>query len=142
MAEASKTVEMKAKPEELWKVITDYESYPKFLDTVHQAKVLSRDGNTVRVQYSIELLGKEVTYILDHKEKANEKMDWTLVESNILKANTGGWVIHPLSSGKIEVTYNLSLEFKIFVPNIVLGGLVKSTLPSMLSQFEKQIHAA
>lgn len=142
MAEASKTVEMDSTPEQLWSVITDYENYPKFINTVSSVKVLSRENGKARVQYGIELLGKQITYVLDHVEQSPNRMTWSLVESGILKSNSGGWEIKAQDS-KIEVTYRLALEFKIFVPGMVLNGLVKSSLPQMLEQVAgrvKEVH--
>jgi hypothetical protein len=39
------------------------------------------------------------------------------------------------------VTYSLALDFKIYVPGLVLNGLVKSQLPKMLECFEKRAKA-
>ncbi|MEW6055981.1 MAG: SRPBCC family protein [Bdellovibrionota bacterium] len=138
MAEASKTIEMQVTRDNLWKVITDYEKYGEFVEGVQNVKILSRTKNEVRIQYGIELLGKEIFYVLDHFEDIPDTMSWKLVESNILKANSGSWIIKDLGGGRSEVTYQLALDFKIYVPGIVLNGLVKSSLPKMLGSFEKR----
>lgn len=138
MAEASKTVEMPVARDLLWKVIVDYERYPEFVDSVQKVKVLSREGGKTRVEYGIELLGKQITYVLDHVETAPEQMRWGLVESNVLKSNAGGWKLTDLGGARTEVTYHLALDFKIYVPGMILNGLVKSTLPRMLDGFEKR----
>lgn len=138
MAEASKSIQMPVARDKLWKVIKDYERYPEFVEGVHTAKVLSREGKTVRVQYGIELLGKEITYTLDHHEEGDERMHWEFVESNILKANSGEWVLKSAGANATDVTYSLALDFKIYVPGMILNGLVKSSLPKMLESFEKR----
>jgi coenzyme Q-binding protein COQ10 len=138
MAEASKSVQMPVSRDKLWKVIKDYERYPEFVDGVHTAKVLSRNGGTTRVQYGIELLSKEITYTLDHFDEGDEKMHWEFVESNILKANSGEWILKSTGPNTTDVTYTLALDFKIYVPGMILNGLVKSTLPKMLESFEKR----
>lgn len=138
MAEASKTVTMDVPRDTLWKIITDYESYKDFVDGVSKVKVLSREGGKARVEYAINLLSKDITYTLDHVETAPDKMNWTLVDSNIMKANSGGWQLKDLGGGRTEVTYSLALDFKIYVPGMILNGLVKSSLPKMLESFEKR----
>lgn len=138
MAEASKTLEMSVPSEALWKTVTDYESYPQFVDGVKSVKVLSRTGNSARIQYNIELLGKTISYTLDHVEHAPSKMTWTLVESNVMKANDGGWELKDLGGARVSATYRLALEFKIFVPGMILNGLVKNMLPRMMESFEKR----
>lgn len=136
MAEASRTVEMNVPRDKLWSVITDYEKYSEFVDGVHSIKVLSQDKSKARVQYAIQLLGKEITYVLDHVSESPTKMHWTLVESNIMKSNEGAWELKDLGGGKTEVTYRLALDFKIYVPGMILNGLVKSSLPKMMESFE------
>ncbi len=136
MAEASKTVEMPVSIDALYKVITNYEKYSEFVDGVHKVAVKARNGNKARVEYAITLLGKDIFYVLDHTEDSPEKMTWEFVESNVLKSNHGGWELKSLGPNLTRVTYNLALDFKIYVPGLVLNGLIKSSLPKMLDNFK------
>jgi len=43
-----------------------------------------------------------------------------------------------LGPGKTEAYYSLEIEFKIMVPNMILNKIVKSSLPGMVKNFEKQ----
>lgn len=138
MAEATKTVEMSVPRDRLWQVIIDYPRYPEFVDGSQAVKILSRDAAKARVEYGINLLGKDISYTLDHIEDAPGSMSWQLVESNILKANSGYWRLKDIGGGRTEVTYQLALEFKIYVPGMILSGLVKSSLPKMLTSFENR----
>lgn len=138
MAEASKTVEVAVPRERFWDVIVDYPKYPEFVDGVSKVKILASGAGKTRIEYGINLLGKDISYTLDHFEDGPATMRWELVEGNILKANNGSWVLKDLGGGRTEVTYSLALEFKIYVPGMVLNGLVKSTLPKMIESFEKR----
>lgn len=124
--------------DKLWKVIVDYVKYPEFVEGAEKVKILSREGGKVRIEYGISLLSKDITYTLDHFEDAPNGMRWEIVDSNILKANSGSWKLNDLGGGKTEVTYSLDLDFKIYVPGMILNGLVKSQLPKMLESFEKR----
>lgn len=138
MAEASKTMQMPVARDKLWDVIVDYAKYPEFVEGAQKVRILSRKSGKTRVEYGISLLGKDITYTLDHFEQGPDGMRWELVESNILKANSGEWVLKDLGQGRTEVTYRLALDFKIYVPGMVLSGLVKSSLPKMLENFERR----
>ncbi len=153
MANASKTVEMVVSFEKLWNVITDYEKYPNFVEGVKSVKILSpkllhdvkateyKDPSK-RIEYNVSLLGKEIRYILDHiEDKKTGQMSWSLIESNFFKSNEGSWKLSKLAENKLEVTYSLSLDFNIYVPGLVLNQLVKSSLPKMISGFEKQANS-
>ncbi|MBI3555377.1 MAG: SRPBCC family protein [Deltaproteobacteria bacterium] len=138
MAEASKTIVMEAPRDRIWEVIVDYQQYPEFVDGAQRVKIISRDVGKARIEYGIQLLGKDITYTLDHFEDGPGSMRWELIESNILKGNTGSWKLKDLGGGRTEVTYSLGLDFKIYVPGMILNGLVKSSLPKMLESFEKR----
>jgi ribosome-associated toxin RatA of RatAB toxin-antitoxin module len=80
--------------------------------------------------------------VLDHTEESDgSRISWRFVESNILKDNHGHWTLKDLGNGRTEVTYTLALDFKIYVPGMILNGLVKSQLPKMLESFEKRTKA-
>ncbi len=138
MAEASKTIVMEAPRDRIWEVIIDYQKYPEFVDGAHKVTIHGREPGKVRVEYGIQLLGKDITYTLDHFENGPGEMRWALIESNILKGNTGSWKLKDLGGTRTEVTYSLGLDFKIYVPGMILNGLVKSSLPKMLESFEKR----
>ncbi len=138
MASASKSKIMTVDIEKLWNVVIDYPRYPEFVEGAKKVEILSQSSNQKRVRYSIELLGKDIWYELEHLENSPREMTWSLVDSNIMKLNNGGWRLEPSADGKLEVTYSLELEFKIYVPGMVLNGLVKTSLPKLLDSFENR----
>ena len=140
MAEASKTMTMAVSPESLLKVIRDFEKYPEFVEGCHTAKIVSSESSKTRVAYSIEIMSKAVPYTLDHYNEDNG-VRWQMVDSNLLKSNSGRWILQDLGGGKTQVTYELALDFKIPVPGFILGGLIKSSLPVMIGSFEKRVLA-
>lgn len=139
MAQASLTKTMPVAAAALWQVIEDYAQYPKFVDGVSTAKIISSEPTKVRVEYAIELMGKKIHYTLDHFKNSNgQELSWSLVDSNLLKANSGHWQLKSLSADQTEVTYHLELEFNFYVPGMILNQLVKSSLPRMMDSFQKQ----
>ena len=142
MANASKTVTMGVSRDKFWKAVTDYMSYPSFVDGVHKVEIVSKEGGLSKVRYGISMMNKEITYLLNHDESAiPAKMEWSCVESNFLKSNKGSWVVKELGPEKIEVTYTVDIEFTIPVPSLMLSPIIRSTLPRMLDSFEKKAKA-
>ncbi len=139
MAQASQKKIMSISSEKLWKTILDYEKYPQFVENVHKVRIIEKTPGLSKVEYAIELLGKEIFYVLEHDEsKIPNKMTWKCVESNILKSNEGFWEVKSIAVEQTEVNYQMALEFKIMIPSFMLNGLVKSALPKVLENFEKQ----
>src|SRR5207253_701628 len=47
MAGATRDVEIDARPETVFRIVTDYEAYPEFLDEIREAQILSRTERAV-----------------------------------------------------------------------------------------------
>jgi ribosome-associated toxin RatA of RatAB toxin-antitoxin module len=124
--------------QKLWSVITKYEDYPSFVEGCTKVVVdRSKPGN-VRATYSVSMM-KDITYTLDHREdQAQGRIEWTYVDSDFFKANSGHWLLKDLGNGKTDATYSLDVDFKIPVPGFILNRLVKGSLPGMVKSFEKK----
>ena len=80
-----------------------------------------------------------MTYTLDIEDNAERMtVDWKLVESSFFKVNNGSWKIESMGPGKCKVSYSLEVEFTFSVPGLILKGLVKSMLPSMMNGFHQR----
>jgi coenzyme Q-binding protein COQ10 len=132
---------MNVEKEALWDVITDYESYPDFTPGTESCKILERKGNTVLCEYNLSMMMKKVRYVLKHVEKPMKSLKWSMESGELFKSNDGGWDIKELAPGKLEVTYTVSVGFPLFVPKAIVNSLVGTTLPAMLTEFEKQAKA-
>ena len=138
MAQAELKEVLSVDADKFFQVITDYETYPEYVDACAGATVDKREGGKVQVTYAVNLI-KDVSYTLEHQEdKAAGTMSWQLLKSEFLKKNTGSWKIKSLGPGKTEVLYTLEIEFKIPVPGLILNSLVKKSLPGMIRNFEKR----
>lgn len=124
--------------ERFFEVVTRYEDYPQFVDSVTRVSVERKGPGQARVTYHVSLM-KDVTYVLDLKEDIEKgRVSWTLVESDVFKKNEGGWDITPNGEGAVKVRYFLDVEFKIPVPGFILKKLVSGNLPSMLKSFKER----
>jgi ribosome-associated toxin RatA of RatAB toxin-antitoxin module len=128
--------------DKLWDTIIRYEDYPQFVDGCTGVKVERNSAGQARATYQVSMM-KNLYYTLDHKEdKDRGVVEWTLMDSDLLKKNTGRWELKDAGPGKTDVKYSLEIEFKVPVPGFVLNGLVKKSLPGMLKSFEKQAKKA
>jgi coenzyme Q-binding protein COQ10 len=148
MPGASRSIVFNAPMEKVFKVISDYEAYPKFVPKAKSGKVLKREGNLVTVAYELGLGVKDIKYTLKMKEEAPNKVSWTFVEGDFMKKNDGSWVLEPAGEGKVKGTYTVELEVGNIpmllkaVVNPVMSALVDSDLPNMLNAFKKRVEAA
>jgi len=124
--------------EKLFKAITGYENYPKFVDGCKGVQVERKGPGAARATYKMNIM-RDMSYTLDHVEdQPAGRMQWSLVTSDLLKKNIGSWELKDAGPGKTEVKYTIEIEFNIPVPGFVLNQLIKSSLPTMIKGFEKQ----
>lgn len=137
MAQAELKQVLSVDVDKLFEVITRYEDYPQFVDGVNSIHVERKGPGHARVTYHVSMM-KDFSYLLDLREDKNKgRIEWTLVESDLFKKNSGRWEIKSAGPGKTEAFYQLEVEFNIPVPGLILNRLVKGNLPSMMKSFEK-----
>ena len=124
--------------EQFFDLITDYLRYPKIFSQVKKTKIQKETKTSKEVYYKINMI-KDYEYVLNIKEVPNKKMSWTLKESDLFSKNTASWTIKPLKTGGIEVTYKVSLKFKIPMPKILLNSLVKKEVPKVIDIMKKEV---
>ena len=137
MAGAERTETFEVEAQKIFKVLTDYENYPKFMDGVSSVEVVSRSGNTAVVKYNINII-KKFTYTINIKEVENQSVSWTFKEGDLFKSNNGSWIIKDNNNGTCDVTYKLDVDFKVMVPGMISKQLVSSNLPSMMKAVGKR----
>ena len=138
MAQAEFHQVLSVSKDKLWDAITRYEDYPKFVEGCTSVKVERKAAGHARVTFHVSMM-KDVVYTLDQKEDKDQGLiEWTLVESDAFKKNSGRWKLTDAGTGKTDTHYNVELDFKIPVPGFILNGLIKKNLPVLVKSFEKQ----
>ena len=139
MAKAERTEVFDVDFKKLYQAITDYKSYPNFVDGMKSVEVLSQSTDGASVKFNLNLI-KEVTYTLELKHKENAEVSWTLKSGDLMKVNNGGWKLKDLGHNKTEVTYHLEVELKGFFLGLgmVEKTMVATNLPMNMKAFAKR----
>lgn len=139
MAKAERTEIFDVPCEKFYQAVTDYKSYPSFVDGMRSVEVVSQNGEDATVKFNLNLI-KEVTYTLKLSGKKNESVQWSLVSGDLMKVNNGGWKLKDLGGGRTEVTYHLEVELKGFFPGLgmVEKTMVSTNLPMNMKAFAKR----
>jgi coenzyme Q-binding protein COQ10 len=138
MASAEKTLIMHAPAAKILEVLKDYESYPDFMDGVSNTTILSREGNTVKAEYDLNVI-KKFQYILELEENETG-LSWSFDSGDIFKVNSGSWELEDLGDETTEVTYKIEVEIKIKMmgTGMITKKLVNTSLPSLMRSVEKR----
>ena len=128
---------MNCTQDEFFKIVSDYESYSKFLPEVKAIKILKTNGNTKEMEYQVSVM-KTFKYILKVIEVPNEKVDFTFISGDVFKTMKGSWKLSE-KNGKCQVEYNVEASFGMLVPSAVAKTLVTVNLPIMMANFKKRV---
>lgn len=141
MAKVSESIDIQASKKKIYDVITDFESYPEFLPETKSAVIEKHKGNHYVVTFVVEVV-KKISYTLDLHGTPGEELAWTLVKGDVMKSNTGRWILEPGSKkGIVHATYEVDLDLGLLVPSALTRTLVSKDLPKMLARFKERIEA-
>jgi coenzyme Q-binding protein COQ10 len=122
---------------EFYKIVTDYEKYPQFLQEVKECKILKNEGNKKLAEFKVSVI-KSFTYQLWMTEQEPNHVSWTFAGGDVFKTSTGSWKLED-QAGKCKALYNVDATFGIFVPGPIAKTLLSVNLPSMMSAYHKRV---
>ena len=105
------------------------------------AKIDWCEDHQIDVTFRIYLV-KEITYTLRFTLNPPHEVIWKLKRGDLMKKNSGRWKLDELEKGLTDATYDLDVEFGLWVPKAVTEMLVQKSLPDTLERFKKRAEGA
>ncbi|HEY9789311.1 MAG TPA: SRPBCC family protein [Candidatus Obscuribacterales bacterium] len=131
---------VKARPEQVWQVITDYSGAPHIFANLKKCQVLLDKGATKIVHYSLRPSGLIATfeYDLEVKELPNRFIEWHRVGGDF-KAVDGYWKLEPADCGRSTmVTYANHVNGGLFMPQALIRRQSHIDLPGVMTALKSQ----
>jgi len=131
----SKTV-VKAPPEKVFHVLTDYQNAPRIFSNLTSCKVLKEEPGRKIVKFGAKVAGNlwKFDYVLALTEKSPQRIEWKRV-SGAFKANEGFWQLDPIEGGKATaVTYAKHIDGGLFFPKALVLKTIESTVPTIFAE--------
>ncbi len=122
---------------EFFKIVSDYEKYPEFLQEVKECRVVKTEGQRKLVEYKVSVV-KTFTYQLWMTEHEPTLVSWTFAGGDLFKTSIGSWKLEE-QNGKTKANYALDASFGIFVPGPIAKTVLSVNLPSMMKSYHKRI---
>jgi ribosome-associated toxin RatA of RatAB toxin-antitoxin module len=136
--QTSASINIAAKPDEIMAVISDFEHYPDWVDSMKSAEVLTSAGGkakTVRMVLDHTLVKDNYVLAYDWKPRA---VNWKLIEGNLLKAMDGSYVLKPNGAGT-TVTYTLTVDISMPMIGMFRRKAEKAIIESALKGLKKRV---
>lgn len=137
MAQVNHVEVFNCSPEEFFNILVDYEKYPEFLKEVKSCKILETTPEYKIVEYKISVV-KDITYVNKHYETRPTEVKWAFEKGDLFKTMKGGWRLEDMG-GKTKATYVVAAEFGVFVPGMIIKGVLAANLPAMMSAYHKRV---
>ncbi len=137
MASAETSEIFACAPDEFYKIVTDYEKYPQFLQEVRSCQVLQEEEGRKLVEFNVSMI-KSFTYSLWMTESKPQSVSWEFAGGDLFKNMSGAWELEE-EAGKTRASYKVDAKSNVFVPRPVAKALVGVNLPGMISAYQKRV---
>ena len=128
--------------EQMFRLVCDVESYPKFLPSCRSARLISQDDNEVCGELEVVRLGISQTFSTRNLLHPYERVDIQLI-SGPFKQLRGYWIFTPLNDHACRVELKLEFEFSGRMINAAFGkafGQIANTMVSAFCKRAKEVY--
>jgi ribosome-associated toxin RatA of RatAB toxin-antitoxin module len=127
---------VKAPPEIVFDVITDFNSYSTFLSSV---KVCRRVRDRIQYQVKPFAASPVVHYTLLCQESRPRLMKWSLADkTKHFLENSGSWELIPCGLSETNVKYTSRIHLKPPIPSWVAQNLQEQSMPTLHREFREE----
>ncbi len=136
------TVIAGATPRELYDVVVDYESYPRFFKDFTRCVVRGRKGAVWTVGFFARVVkGVSYTLAIEHDEEALTTR-WTFVKGKLVSDSKGGWRFSEAPGGA-RIDYEAEIEVKApllprMIKNKIQDMILNKSIATMFTQLEAE----
>ncbi|MCZ7460835.1 SRPBCC family protein [Streptomyces sp. WMMC940] len=146
MAEhTSSSITIDASPADVMGVISDFARYPEWTGEVKETEVLEKDdqGRALQVRLVLDAGAIKDDHVLAYTWTGDDKVSWTLVKSQMLRALDGSYALKPVAGGeRTEVTYQLTVDVKIPMLGMIKRKAEKVIIDRALAGLKKRVESA
>jgi len=122
---------------EMYGLVNDIESYPRFLPWCRSTQVLSRDADEVRARIEMHKGGVHKSFTTCNRLQPGKMIEIRLLEGPFLRLE-GFWRFQALRSDACKVSLDLEFEFSSQLIQVAIGPVFKQITNSLVDAFCKR----
>jgi ribosome-associated toxin RatA of RatAB toxin-antitoxin module len=137
-------VSVKASPERVWQILTDYDNAPRVFPQLRHSKLLHEHGGQKTVKHVLAPSGLPGTYeyVVEVKEAAPHSLEWHRV-SGAFKQVDGYWKLEPLDGGHTTlVTYASYVDGGFLMPQPLVRRQCRIDMPAVMTTLKAQAESS
>jgi len=122
---------------QMYELVDAIEAYPEFLPWCSDARVLSRDGNTVEAMLELNKSGIRKSFTTRNTGHAYDAIDLRLVGGPFRHLD-GGWRFTDLDGQGSKVVLDIDFEFESTFVDVIFGSFFEDTCNSLVDAFTQR----
>jgi len=123
--------------DEMYQLINDILSYPKFIPDCSDSKIINQDENSVTASLLVSKGGLKKWFTTKNTLVSNEQVQLQLVDGPF-KQLTGCWNLQPLSDEACKISLELEYEFSSKVFDLAFGKVFNHLTNNMVQAFTQR----
>lgn len=131
-----------ASPDDVFRVVTDYERYADMIPDIFSAEILRREDSVVdvRFKYHVVMAG-DLTITRRFVHQGRTKVEFSTLDGD-LGDLSGSWTLAPSGeAGKTQVSYEATLSPRFEAPGFLVRYVLRSEAPRILDRVERMANA-
>lgn len=137
-----RSIVISADPDAIMSVIADFEHYPEWVTAAREVDVIDTDaqGRGREVRFVLDAGVLQDTYVLSYDwEPHGRSVSWTLVSSDLQKAQQGKYLLSQQVPGSTKVTYELMVDLTVPLIGQLKRRAEKAITDSALNDLKKRV---
>jgi ribosome-associated toxin RatA of RatAB toxin-antitoxin module len=133
---------LRASPDEVWGVISDYPGHPRYYPRVSEAEVVEADERRVVVRYRVSVGPVSFGFYMDkYPDAPRRRVDWHLADGRshgLFRENSGYWQVDATDAPDTSlVTYAIAV--RTMLPGFVTDGAERASLIDTITALRKLV---
>ncbi len=137
MTVVQKSALVKFSAQQMFDLVNDIESYPKFLPWCSGSRVIRKEGNIVEGEIQISKAGFNKTFVTRNRIDPGGKIYMSLLEGPFSSLE-GVWDFMPLREDASKISLDLEFEISGALASLAFGSVFNQICNTMVSSFTQR----
>ena len=124
-------------PEEMFRLVNDFESYPGFLPWCSDARVVSQDVDEVCARIEFSVGGLIRSFTTRNRHQVNKMIEMHLVDGPFSRLD-GCWQFDPLGDAGSKISLFIEYDFSNRTVGMVVGPVFNQIASTLVDAFQKR----
>jgi len=124
-------------PQEMYGLVVDIESYPRFLPWCEGSRILSRDDDEVRASIDFAVGNMTKSFTTRNRHQVNKMVEMHLVDGPFSRLD-GCWRFDPLGDEGCKISLFLEYDFSSRMLSVVVGSVFSHIANTLVDAFQQR----